>query len=167
MEVTSLFWLMYPLMYPLVIENCNWTSTINGALWRLITGGYVQTSKNIFHTQVSENTRTPKSSIYIWCSIINHPATGVWGSIIYGNLFFCPNIFHILPGNSHHSSNIVRAALPEHRPLLTCPTAKRYLEQIPGPGPPPYEKGGTLGNRFTQFLIFVFRVCRVDLSIFK
>lgn len=64
----------------------------------------------------------------------------------------CPYIFHIFQGNSHHSSNIVRAALPEHRPLLTCPTAKRYLEQIPGPGPPPFENGGTLGSRFTQFL---------------
>lgn len=161
MEVTSLFWLMYPLMYPLVIENCNWTSTINGALWRLITGGYVQTSKNIFHTQVSENTRTPKSSIYIWCSIINHP---FWGLGIHHlwKLFFV-QIFSIYSQFLQHRQSCASRASSTFD-LSNGQTIPRNRFQ--GQAPRLSKMEEPWGVDSLNFLrIFVFRVCRVDLSI--
>jgi len=46
---------------------------------------------NLYMMDVSENSGTPKSSILIGFSIINHP---FWGNPIFGNI----HIYTILPG---------------------------------------------------------------------
>ena len=56
------------------------------------------------HTQrykcVSENSGTPKSSILIGFSIINHP---FWGTPIFGNTHKCVSFLPILQGNNKSS----------------------------------------------------------------
>ena len=57
-----------------------------------------QSMRIVYHMDVSKNSGTPKSSILIGFSIINHP---FWGILIFGNT-------HILPQDTDNSDPIIK-----------------------------------------------------------
>ena len=64
------------------VKNCNHHKALE--VW-----------KNVEHMDVSENSGTPKSSILIGFSILNHP---FWGTLIFGNThILVPCCFHPYP----------------------------------------------------------------------
>ena len=59
--------------------------------WNFKPGEFLQQKRMRIHMSVSENSVTPKSSILIGFSIINHP---FWGTTIFGNTYInsCLNV---------------------------------------------------------------------------
>ena len=93
------------------------------------------TATNKFHTDVSENSGTPKSSILTGFSSINHP---FWGTLIFGNTHTL-----IQDGTAYQwTSTIIHYCTWAHQPQ----TSRGRLQIMPSPCRWDERSGGPLGG---------------------
>ena len=81
---------------------------------------FMSTSMSIY-LDVSENSGTPKSSILVGLSMINHP---FWGTTIFGNTDFCPAFYCQFPKLTMQKNHLLTCS------ISSCPQSPRDLHEV-------------------------------------